>query len=463
MASTKERTLSVSNLFNTSVREYSVYANVRAIPSVMDGLKPSQRKAIFGTLKRSGSIPDTGIKVSQLAAAVSEVAAYHHGEGSLEGTITKLAQNYPGSNNLNYLQPMGQFGSRLSETPASSRYIYTRLAPCFRKIFKKEDDCILKHLEEDGDQIEPEFYLPILPNVLVNGANGMGTGFATNIYPYNPLELKDFLVAKLKGKKYDKKLVPWFRGFAGKVERDGVSITMHGVYTKVNTTTIQVDELPIGIYQDAYKAHLINLVDEGFIKDFENRSTKDKFEFELTTPRTTTYVDDDELDRKLKMTARDKENLTVWLVNGKVKRFESPEALCEYFVEERLKFYEIRRLETIKILEADLILLAEKVRFIELYLTGDNPLKFSKLKKAELIAFLDAEGFSHSAQLIDIRISSLTQDQIDRLLVDLEAADTELTRYQKATNKTLYLEDLAALDLKAELAWPQVVEGNSND
>jgi DNA topoisomerase II len=463
MANSSARILSVADLFNGSVREYSVYANDRAIPSVMDGFKPSQRKAIFGTLKRHSSIPATGIKVSQLAAAVSEVAAYHHGEGSLEGTITKLAQNYPGSNNLNYLLPMGQFGSRLSETPASSRYIFTNLAACFRKIFKKEDDVILKHLEEDGDQIEPEFYLPILPSVLINGANGMGTGFATNIYPYNPLDLRDYVTAKLKNKKYDKPLIPWFRGFAGTVERDGVAITMKGNFRKLNTTTIVVDELPIGIYQDAYKAHLINLVDEGYIKDFENRSTKDKFEFELTVPRTSGYADDEELDRKLKMTARDKENLTVWLCNRKVKKFESPEALCDYFVTERLKFYEARRLKIIEVLSADLILLAEKVRFTELYLTGDNPLKFSKMKKAELIAFLKAEGFSHSEQLIDIRISSLTTDQIDSLLRQLETADAELTRYLESTNKSLYLEDLAALDLKKELAWPQVVEGAQSD
>jgi DNA topoisomerase-2 len=459
MTTTKARILSVTELFNGSVREFSVYANQRAIPNVMDGLKPSQRKAIFGTLTRSGSIPNTGIKVSQLAAATSELACYHHGEGSLESTITKLAQNYPGSNNLNYLQPMGQFGSRLSETPASSRYIFTKLAPCFRKIFKKEDDLILKHLEEDGQKIEPEFYLPILPNVLINGSNGMGTGFATNIYPYSPLDLKAYVIAKLKDKKHNKELVPWFRGFSGTVERAGTSITMKGTFKKVNTTSILVDELPIGIYQDAYKAHLLDLVDEGYIKDFDNRSTKDQFEFELSVPRTSGYADDAELDKKLKLTTRDKESLTVWLVNGRIKKFESPEALCDYFVEERLKFYEVRRLAIIEKLEADLMLLAEKVRFIELYLTGDNPLKFSKLKKAELITFLNNDGFAHTELLIDMRISSLTQDQIDKLLAELEKADAELTRLNAATNKSLYLEDLDALDLKAELSWPQVVEG----
>lgn len=458
-ASTKERILSVTELFNTSVREYSVYANLRAIPSVMDGFKPSQRKAIFGTLKRNASIPNTGIKVSQLAAAVSEVAAYHHGEGSLEGTITKLAQNYPGSNNLNYLQPMGQFGSRLSETPASSRYIFTKLAPCFRKIFKKEDDLILKHLEEDGEQIEPEFYLPILPNVLINGANGMGTGFATNVYPYNPTDLKEFVLTRLKGKKSTKKLVPWFRGFTGTVERDGEQITMKGSFRKVNTTTIVVDELPIGVYHDAYKAHLINLVDEGYIKDFDSNSTKDKFEFELTVPRTTGYATDEELDRKLKMTSRDKENLTVWLVNGKVKRFQSPEELCEYFIEERLKFYEVRRQAVMRRLEDELIVLAEKCRFIELYLSGDNALRFSKMKKAELAAYLASEGFMHVETLMDMRIWQLTQDNIDKLMKEVEDTDAELQRYTKATATTLYIEDLEALNLKDELSWPQVVEG----
>lgn len=444
-----KRHITVHDLFTGAVREYSVYANLRAIPSVMDGFKPSQRKAIFGTLK-AGAIPDTGMKVSQLAATCSLVAAYHHGEASLEATIVGLAQDYSGANNLNYLEPLGQFGSRLSPTNAASRYIFTKLSPAFRKIFKKEDDLVLEHLEEDGQQIEPLFYLPILPNVLINGVSGMGTGFATRILPYNPLDLKRYILNHLKGKPRSVKLVPWFRGFKGKVERlDTKQVVITGVLEKENTTTLVVTELPIGVYQDDYKEHILKLIELGYIKDYENLSDEKNFKFVLTVPRTTGYAEAPELYAKLKLVSRDTENLTVWLTDGRVKCFSSPEDLCDYFVEERLKHYERRRLAMLKHLAADLDLLNEKVRFIEYYLK--NAEAVSKLTKAQLEESLEKQGYKCIDKLLEIRIYNLTQDQIAKLLAEVKEHLELLKYYQTTTASALYIKDLEELDLKKEL------------
>ena len=258
------KTITVLSYFKKDVREYSVYSNHRAIPSLIDGFKPSQRKVIFGMMKKTG-VPDTGIKVAQLSAYVSLETAYSHGEVSLEGAIVKLAQDYAGANNLNYLQPIGQFGSRLSDNASSSRYIFTNIDPVFRKIFKKEDDLILEHLEEDGEMVEPNYYLPILPNVLINGTNGMGTGFAVNILPYNPEDLRKYLIDLLNQGTSKLKLIPWFRGFKGKVEKVNAQTIIFGSFIKQSSTLIIVNELPIGCYEEDYKQILFKLQDEGFI------------------------------------------------------------------------------------------------------------------------------------------------------------------------------------------------------
>lgn len=445
------RELTVKSLFDGPVREYSVYANQRAIPALMDGFKPSQRKAIFGTLERASSIPETGIKVSQLAANVALVAAYHHGEASLEATIVGLAQDFAGANNLNYLAPMGQFGSRLSPTNSATRYITTKLMPSFRKIFKREDDIVLEHLEEDGERIEPRFYLPILPNVLINGVAGMGTGFATKILPYNPNDLKKYILNKLKGKTSNIKLIPWYRGFTGTVERLSTGqVQIKGKIEKVNTTTLLVTELPIGTYQDDYKAVLLKQLDAGFIKDYENRSTSKQFEFELTVPRTTGYEPIETLMAAFKLISKESENLTVWLPNGKLKCFKSPEELTDAFVEERLKFYEVRRVRMIEQLTATLNLLNEKVRFIELYLASSQ--EFSKLTKAALEQLLVSKGFVHIDKLLDIRIYNLTKDNIDKLLAEVEEVKVKLVYYTETTDVKLYIKDLEELDLTKDLA-----------
>lgn len=446
------RKVRVAALFNGPVRDYSIYAGQRAIPSIVDGLKPSQRKVIFGTLKTASSIPEHGMKVAQLASYIANCTHYHHGEGSLSGAIIGLAQNFRGSNNINYLKPLGAFGSILSPEAGADRYIFTDLNPIFRKIFIKEDDLILNHLEEDGDKIEPDFYLPILPNVLINGANGMGTGFATNILCYNPEDLRKYILNAIQGKKQNVKLVPWYRGYKGTISRDEISnqITFKGVLEKVNSTTIKVSELPIGVYQDDYKELLIKLEDEGYIKSFENESVAEGFNFELTVPRATGYADDDELYKKLKLMTRQSENLTVWLPTGRLKRFDNAEALADYFIEFRLAKYEERRLAVVASLTHELDELNDRLRFIRFYL--ENAEKFSKKTKDELVALLEAEKFKFIDKLLEVRIYNLTKDQIDRLIKQIADVSLDLKYYETSTATSLYVKDLEALDLKKELA-----------
>ena len=169
---------------------FSIADCARSIPSLCDGLKPGQRKILFACFKRKLK---NEIKVAQLSGYVAEHSAYHHGEVSLQGTIVAMAQNFVASNNINLLLPNGQFGTRNmgGKDCASARYIFTALSPVTRYLFPESDDQVLQYLEEEGQSIEPNHYLPIIPLSLVNGAEGIGTGWSTFIPQHNPRDIVD--------------------------------------------------------------------------------------------------------------------------------------------------------------------------------------------------------------------------------------------------------------------------------
>lgn len=441
-------TITIDHLFNNDVRSFSVYANQRSIPHILDGLKPSQRKALYVLIKRSSSIPETGIKVSQLAAAVAEQSHYHHGEASLEATIVGLAQDYTGSNNLNYFVPLGQFGNRLSPTASAGRYIYTKPSPVLRKMFMPDDDLILEHLDEDGDIIEPKFYLPILPNILINGSEGMGTGFATKILTYNPNDLKDAVLAILT-KQNVKRLIPWFKGFTGKVEAlSEKQYQIFGSFKREGATTIHVTELPVGVYLDQYKEHLNKLIESGFIKDYDSHSTDTKFHFKLTCPKSALQESDDSLMSKLKLVSKVSENLTVWITDNdtnKIKAFKDANELLEYFVSVRLPYYEKRRLALIKQLNHDLEILEEKSKFIEYYL--ENSIAISKMKKTELYKTLESNGFKNIEVLLSIKIYNLTLEAIETLNKSIKKTLKEIKSLESTNATKMYIDDLTNLSI----------------
>lgn len=446
-----KRNIRVAELFAGPVREFSIYNNKRMIPSVVDGFKPSQRKVIYGTLKKSPSIDhDKGIKVAQLANYIAEITDYHHGEGSLSGAIVGMAQNFPGSNNLNYLKPIGQFGSRLSASAGADRYIFTDIMPIFRKIFQKDDDLILVSEEEDGEQIEPKYYLPILPNVLINGSDGMATGHATYILQYNPEDLKKYILNILKEKKQNVKLVPWWRGYTGTVSRGATGqVTITGKLEKVNTTTLKITELPIAIWEDDYKSFLIDLEEKGIVKNFKSDSSEAGWNWTITVPREVGYMDEAELYKIFKLSSRQTENFTVWLPTGKLKNFATAEEVCDYFINFRLTKYEERRMAKIKELTEALDELKERLRFIRFYIANAD--KVAKKTKAELTVILTQEGFKLIERLLEIKIYNLTSDQIEKLENDILETQKRLDYYNEMTAKVLYVSELESLDMSKDL------------
>ena len=430
------QTKNIKDLFSTDVRSFSIYDCQRSLPSGIDGMKPAMRKIVFGMLKE---FPNKEIKVSLAASAIQSVSAYHH--GSLEGTVVNMAQSFPGSNNVPYLEDIGQFGSRISPAASASRYIFTKLSESFRKIFLKDDDNILNYLEDDGMSIEPEYYLPIIPAVLLNGSDGMGTGFACHILSYNPLDLIASCEEVVKKGKLKEDLTPWYRGFTGTIEKNVQQTVFTGVYEIQNTTTMVISELPIGSFTQKYREVLNDLEDKGLVKNYVDNSSEEKTEFVVTCPRETLRKPHDELLKTFKLVSRDTENFTVWNESGRLRKFDSAKQLVEWFVQFRLDKYEERRLKLIEESQHKLHLMTERAKFIQFYL--DNADWFSKSAKVSIIARLQELGFTYIDDLLSIRVYNLTGDQIEDMKHKIETEKLNRDRLLATTAKEMYLKDLS--------------------
>jgi len=277
---TKE-SVPVSQLINKELVLFSISDNIRSIPSIVDGLKPGQRKVLFACYKKNLK---NEIKVAQLAGYVSEQTAYHHGEHSLQETIIKMAQNFVGSNNMNILEPVGMFGTRLmnGSDASSPRYIFTNLSNYAHQLFNSQDFPLLEYLDDDGQSIEPKYYVPTLPLVLINGAEGIGTGFSTKIPSFNPDDLKYCLEKLVEDPDHEiPELTPWYRGFEGHIEKvETNKWVSYGSYV-ITDNTIKITEIPIGESIENYKQFLEKMEADDRIITFKNNSGDTKVRFEV--------------------------------------------------------------------------------------------------------------------------------------------------------------------------------------
>jgi DNA topoisomerase-2 len=434
--------LRVKDFFENQFKQFAIYDSEKSIASIIDGQKTTARKVLYTCAIRNNS----EIKVAQLASSVAYETAYHHGEQGVCGVIVNLAQNFAGANNINFLEPEGQFGSRLSPVGAAPRYIFTKLTPSFRQIFKKEDDLILEHLEDEGQKIEPKYFLPILPTILINGSQGIGTGFASKVLSYNPNDLKKDILAILKNKTR-KKLVPWFNKFQGEVTQgeNEKQWIISGKLEIVNTTTIKITELPIGTYLDDIKDTLSKLQDKEIIKDYNDDSNEDQFNIEVICPRTTTALPIEKLYEHFKLISKESENITLWNANDKLQVFSNATEVVDYFVDFRLKKYEERRLALITLTEEQIFDIDEKIRFINFYL--DNTQVFKNTRKKELIDLLSANDFINPESLLSMAIWSLTKDRIEDLENQLQNKLSYLDELNNDTAQNMYIKELEELKL----------------
>jgi DNA topoisomerase-2 len=403
----KEKDVPIQDFINKELIHFSNSDTLRSIGSIYDGLKPSQRKILYSCFKRNLV---TEIRVAQLAGYVSENAAYHHGEASLQGAIIGMAQDFVGSNNLNLLMPNGQFGTRImgGHDSASPRYIHTELNKIVSLIFPSADFPLLEYNDDDGILVEPKYYVPIIPMVLVNGMNGIGTGFSTSVPKYDIRDIINNMKRKIMKKSY-LSLTPSCNGFKGKIIKiDNKNFISKGIYEVINDTSIRITELPIGKWTDDYKKFLDSLLPEMKTKspdnhkkskntktilDYKNNSSDVDVDFTITFEKgflNSLQWDEDEnidgIEKFFKLTTSkglSLKNIHLYNNKGQIKKYNN---LCEIYDEfyiERYGLYVKRKEYELSELNNELMILKSKMRFIQDVI--DDKIVVYKRKKCEII------------------------------------------------------------------------------
>nr|ADL09409.1 DNA topoisomerase II [Omphalotus nidiformis] len=469
-----------SEFVNKELILFSMADNIRSIPSIADGLKPDQRKVIWSCFKRNLK---KEIKVIQLVGYVSEHSVYHHGDASLTQTIVALAQDFVGSNNLNLLVPCGQYGTRDmgGKDHASARYINTLLQPISRTIFNPDDDAILTPQTDENHVIEPEFYMPIVPMVLINGAEGIGTGWSTNVPGFNPLDIVAN-IRRLMNNEEQVPMHPWWRGFKGEIKQTAKNkYDVTGVVTKVDDTTVEITELPIHKWTQTFKTELETMLvgekGEGSVKNYQEHHANENVHFVVQMDaKELVKAEEKGLLEYFKLTSKiTTSNMICFDFDGKIKKYESPEAILDEFYAVRLGYYQKRKDHLASQLQMVFERLSNQARFVQMIV--EKKLAVSGRKRADIVVDLkkhdfkpfpkkkakttsvgpeaedeeeedpdagtEAEGSASDYDyLLSMPIWNLTKEKFEKLRKQAADQEAELLRLLEKTPKDLWNADL---------------------
>lgn len=465
---TSKSQVSYPEFVHKEMIHFSKYDCERNIPNGIDGLKTSQRKILYGALKRNLT---SEIKVAQFAGYVSEHSLYHHGEASLNKTIVSMAQEYTGSNNINLLLPNGQFGTRLQggKDSASERYIYTQLNPLTKFIFKDEDLPVLNYLNDDGTLVEPEYYMPIVPMILVNGSKGIGTGFSTEILSYNPVDIVKYIQSRIKKSvsTTSSQIMPYYEGFNGDIYDVGTGKFLFKVkYEKIKADTVRVTELPIGVWTQDFKENLeklMNTTDKKgqkivpVIREYNDMSTDTQVEFiieltrgmveQLENKQITVYlpVECNELEKILNLyTTRSTTNLHIFNHEQKICKYTDIKQIIDDYIPIRIVFYEKRKAYIIDKLRKEVLRLKNKARFIREQC--EDTIDLRRKKETQVTEMLETRKYDKIEDtykyLTSMPISSVIEENIDKLEKECCIKEKELIAIMKKTEVNMWNDEL---------------------
>ena len=423
------KSISMKDFINYDLIHFSNSDNIRSLPSVIDGLKPSQRKILYCCFKRK---LEKEIRVAQLAGYVSEHGAYHHGEASLQGTIVNMAQDFVGANNINLLEPIGQFGSRIlgGKDAAQPRYIHTKLCEATKKIYNKLDEPLYQYNDDDGVKVEPKYYIPILPMLLVNGTSGIGTGWSTEIPMFNPSDIIENIKLHFEGKPL-KEMSPYYRGFKGTITKiTNNYYQSKGIYT-IGKGKIVIKELPIGMWTDKYKLFLEDITIDSktknskqMIRYYNSYCTDVDIHFEV-------FMSDDlisdlnvidckfgctKLEKALKLvTPINMNNMVAFDKNNKIVKYENVNDILVEYISVRQKLYVDRKQYMLEELQKDIDLLEIKIRFINDFIEEKiQIIRQNKSKiEAQLVKLTYPKVNDSYDYLLKMPIYNLTQEKIE--------------------------------------------------
>jgi DNA topoisomerase-2 len=466
---TSSKTVQYEQFMNKELIHFSTYDCARSIPNMVDGLKISLRKILFSAFKRKLT---SEIKVAQFSGYVSEHSAYHHGEASLNGAIVNMAQNFVGSNNINLLDPNGQFGTRLQggDDSASERYIFTQLNPLTRALFPEADDAILSYQNDDGTIVEPEYYVPIIPFALMNGISGIGTGFSCNIPAFNPMDIIGYLRNKLTGVSTDAlNFVPYYEGFKGQIRK----LTEHkylvkGIYEKITEDKIRITELPVGTWTMPYITVLEGLMDGSVdkagkkippvIKDFTSICTEVAVDIMVVLPQgrvaeLEAMIDPatgvNGLEKLLKLsTTISTTNMHMFDSECKLHKYVSVNEIIDDFYEIRISTYSKRKAFLIDALRKKLVKLSNKARYILANLDGSIDLR--KKNATQVEALLTTMKFDKIDEdykyLTKMPMDSVLFENVEAIIKDKENCQTEILILEGTTLEQMWIQELSTLE-----------------
>ena len=430
--------LSYEDFVNRDLIHFSNYNLERSIPNVMDGLKTSQRKILYAAFKRNLK---SEIRVAQFAGYVSEHSGYHHGEMSLNDAIVGMAQDFVGSNNIPWLVPQGQFGTRLTggKDSASPRYIHTYLQPHVSNLVPSDDFDCLVYRDDDGTLVEPEWYAPVIPMLLVNGARGIGTGYSTFIPSFNPADLKSAILEWLeKDTGLDREFAPWSRGYTGKITKvDKHEYCITGVWKTAGEVTT-ITELPIGTWTSDFRETLDKLCADGSIKDYSDTSTDTNV---LMTVKGDPKVVEKLLTEKIKLT-----NMHAFDSRGVIKKYDTPNEILKEFVAVRLDLYAKRIAFMLNALKEKLPYHENVVRFIRQQ-CEDRPVPDLRRKSPEdCDSLLENQKFAKIKEsfdyLLNLPIASLTLKHAQKHEKNLEELRQSIVELESQTPKRMWLKEI---------------------
>lgn len=463
MDTTKEE-VNYQEFVGREMIHFSKYDCDRSIPNLMDGLKTSQRKILYAAFKRKLT---SEIKVAQFSGYVSEHSAYHHGEQSLNGAIVNMAQDYVGSNNINLFVPNGQFGTRLQggSDSASERYIFTQLSPITRVLFPEADDKVLKYLDDDGTPVEPVWYAPILPMVLINGSKGIGTGFSTDIPCFDPVAITKYMRAKLSNADTSEiDIGLHYEGFKGAITKvEDNRYLIRGCHEIIDAKNVRITELPIGTWTDDYKAFLEKLIEgdgknKGIVKDYVDMSTDRIIDITVTfapgqIAKLQSSAGDygcNELEKTLKLyTTQTTTNMHMFDETEKLRKFDSPEEIIDTYLKVRHDVYVNRKKFQIRDLEHDAKKLSNKARFIAAVL--DDTIDLRGKKNADVSKMLQEMAYDTNdddesyAYLVKMPMNSVTRENVDRLKSERDTKLAELEELHKTSETQIWTRELTEL------------------
>jgi len=426
-----DRTVSIPDFINKEMKLFSREDCERSIPSICDGFKPSQRKILHTMYSRKMFTVDKEKRVSEVASLIVSEAAYHHGEMSLVGAIIKMAQDFVGAQNINLLVPSGIFGSRLmgGSDAAAPRYIHTYIEPISQLLFKAVDTNVLNYLDDNGKIIEPEYFLPVLPIILINGTNGIGTGWSSFIPKFSPIDIGNIFKARLDNIEPNYDIKPWYRGFTGSVLKSNTPGTflVYGKYQIVNETTIRITEIPIGSKQTKWVSDY-----KAFLTDLEKNKTIISVESNVSgaSPIFTVTMDEDvlskwrekkEIYKKFKLVNKiSTSQMNLYDANNEIKNYKNIKEICDDFYDIRMELYVKRKLFLINKFENDILIYKWKMQFIN-DVINKKIIVFRK-KRTEVINKLLELGYPRL--LINAK-KNRVEDQVVEIDVNTDADQEE--------------------------------------